>query len=191
MTNKIFSVATFILVAWLTVTLVTTSKQLTATEQLLSSKIDANHRRLAGRISALEESRKTSHVAVLAELEKQSAAPKSDPAELGKLKAEADKLRSQLGAETRLKGLKTAYRDVLETEFEKTVDAQRAAEKLLNTKKAIWKASTQHDNVKANLQGLMGPIDSLAARWKNGDTKGSVQPVFNVLNQTLATLGAL
>ncbi len=190
MTNKIFSVATFILVAWLTVTLVTTSKQLTATEQLLSKKIDTNQRTLAERIGVLEKNQKQAGQAVLAELEKQNAKPQTDPAQLNELKAQADKLRAQLAGETRLKELKAAYKQVLESELEKTKDGVKAAEKLLETKKAIWKASTQHEKVKANLQGLMGPIDSLAARWKSGDTQSSVQPVFNVLQQTLATLDA-
>jgi hypothetical protein len=190
MTTKIFSVATFILVAWLTVTLVTTSKQLTATEQLLSSKIDTSHQRLTDRINTLEQLYNVAQQTVPAPTPAQIPAPPQDTAELDALRAETDQLRAQLNNKTNLQDLKTAYRQVIETEFEKQVDATAAAEKLLSTKEAIWKASTLHESEKSNLQGLMAPIDILAAQWKRGDTQSTVKPVFDVLQQTLSSLDA-
>lgn len=194
MTNKIFSVATFILVAWLAVTLTTTSRQLTLTEQMLSNTIEVAYTNLADRIESLETTRQTADQVVLSQLEQLPSQqekvrhPDIDTTVLTELKEETSRLKAQLASETYLKELKTAYKHVIETEFEKDNDALSAADKLLATKEAIWKTSMQHEEVRDSLRGLMGPIDSLASKWKRGDTENTVKPVFNVLQQTIATL---
>jgi len=186
---KIFSVATFILVAWLTVNLVNTSNHLENAERQLNAKIDSTEQTLTSRISELEDTRKQDQEQMLTVLTEQVVSSgASNSGNSGDLKAEADSLREKLRRETHLKELKTAYRQVIETEFEKSIDASKAAEKILSTKEAIWKASMKHENVKDDLRGLMGPIDSLAAKWKRGETDNTVKPVFSVLQQTLATL---
>jgi hypothetical protein len=190
MINKIFSVATFILVAWLSVTLTSTSNKVVAIERSLSGKIDNNYQALRDRIGTLENDQQSGYEEVLASFKETSAKPAVDPQQLNALKAETGKLKAQIQQLGRLKDLKSAYRQVLEAELDKANDGTAAAEKLLATKGAIWKASTQHESVKGQLQGLMGPIDSLASKWKGGDTGGSVQPIYNVLKQTLATLDA-
>ncbi len=188
MTNKIFSVATFILVAWLAVTLVTTSNQVVAIERSLSGKIDSNYQLLKDRLGTLETEQQSGYQEVLASFKESNAKPKVDPQQLTNLKAETGKLKAQIKSLTHLKDLKGAYQQVLEAELDKANDGAAAAETLLGTKKAIWKTSTQHESVKAQLQGLMGPIDSVASKWKSGDTSSSVMPIYNVLKQTLATL---
>ncbi len=190
MTNKIFSIATFILVAWLSVTHLSTSNQIVALERSLSSKIGSNYNALKDRIGSLENEQQSGYREVLASFEQVNAKPAADPQQLTNLKAETAKLKEQIKGLSRFKDIRGAYQQVLEAEFDKTIDSTAAAEKLLGTKKAIWKTSTQHDAVKADLQGLMGPIDSLASQWKSGDATGSVQPIYNVLKQTLATLEA-
>lgn len=188
MTNKIFSVATFILVAWLAVTLVTTSNQVVAIERSLSGKIDSNYQMLKDRLGTLETEQQSGYQEVLASFEESNAKPTVDPQQLTNLTAQIGKLKAQIKSLTHLKDLKGAYEQVLEAELDKANNGAAAAEKLLGTKKAIWKTSTQHDSVKGQLQGLMGPIDSLAFKWKSGDTSRSVMPIYNVLQQTLATL---
>lgn len=188
MINKIFSVATFTLLAWLTVTLVTTSQQLSDKQLALSIKIESNHQTLASRISALEHDRENAHKAVIAKLDQQIPHPRADDADLTRLKSEIGSLQARLSEKGNLTPLKTAYIKILETEFEKKDNAVVAAEKLLGTKEAIWKASTQHVRMKEDLQGLMAPIDVLAAQWKRGETNGSVKPVFDILQASLASL---
>ena len=177
MTSKIFSVATFILVAWLSVTLTSTSNKVVAIERSLSGKIDNKYQALTDRIGTLEDDQQSAYQEVLASFKETSTTPTADPQQLSALKAETEKLKAQLYQQGHLKALKDAYRQVLEAELDKARDGTQAAEKLLGTKKAIWKASTEHEEVKGQLQGLMGPIDSLAAKWKRGDKSGSVQPV--------------
>lgn len=48
-----------------------------------------------------------------------------------------------------------------------------AAEIVLSTKGAIWKAGETFSDHKETLHGMMGPIDILAAQWKGGDKEGS------------------
>lgn len=190
MTSKIFSVATFIVVSWLAVTVISTSNRVNALETTMLNGLTANASALNARISSMEAKQSENHVNLATQMEAIASAPKQDPAETNALKAETAKLKQQLAKHTKLLELKKAYQVVIESELEKNSSPQDAAEKLLSTKGPIWKASTQHASVKTNLQGLMGPIDVLASKWKAGDTNGTVQPVFKVLKQTLATLGA-
>lgn len=190
MTSKIFSVATFIVVSWLAVSVISTSNRVNTLETTLLNGLAANATALNARISSMEATQSENHLTLATQMETIASAPKQDPAQTDALKAETEKLKQQLAKHTKLLELKKAYQVVIESELEKSSDPQAAAEKLLATKGPIWKASTQHEKVKTNLQGLMGPIDVLASKWKSGDTNGTVQPVFKVLKQTLATLGA-
>lgn len=187
MTNKIFSVATFFLVAWLTVTHVSTSNRLLLVEHSLSAAIDSNRVLLEKRITALESDQQKKYNAVLASIEKTPAPVTEDP-RIATMMAEKQALETQLQSQSKLQELKNAFHQVLESEVQKTDDAALAADTLLGTKKAIWHAGTQHQEVKAELQGLMVPIDALAFKWKSGNTAGSVRPVYNVLKQTIAAL---
>ena len=204
MTSKIFSVATFIVVSWLAVTVISTSNRVDALESTLLNGLTANASALDSRISSMEARQSVNHSNIVTQLEAIASAPAQTPAETSEqptetseqptenseLQAETARLQQELAAQTKLAELKTAYRSVIESELEKKSNPQEAAEKLLSTKGPIWKASTQHASVKTNLQALMTPIDVLASKWKSGDTNGTVQPVFKVLKQTLATLDA-
>ena len=193
MTSKIFSVATFIVVSWLAVTVITTSKRVNTLESTLLNGMAASSSAMNLRISSIESTQEKNHKAMLVQLEQIANTPApvaTQSPELTALKSETAKLKQQLTKANKFAELKQAYRDVIESELEKTTDAQQAAEKLLATKGVIWKTSTKHPNHKVSLQGLMAPIDVLAAKWKSGDTQGTVQPVFQVLKQTLATLDA-
>lgn len=218
MTSKIFSVATFIVVSWLAITVVTTAKRVNKLETSLLNGLTASVSAMNTRITAMETAQKKNHQSLLARLASQPVPapvvvhqPIANTADTNALKNEAEKLKreqiqsknqtEQLRGETEklkkeLEGytkfaeINKAYRDVIESEMEKDNDAEKAAEKLLSTKSAIWKASTQYPDLKESLQGLMAPIDITASRWKSGDTKGTVRPVFKVLKQTLATLDA-
>lgn len=190
MTSKIFSIATFIVVSWLAVTVISTSNRVSTLETSLLNGLTANATALNARISSMEASQSENHLNLATQMDAIANAPKQDPAEANALRAETSNLKEQLAKHTKLLELKKAYQTVIESELEKNTNPQDAAEKLLSTKGAIWKTSTQHEKVKTNLQGLMGPIDVVASKWKSGDTDSTVQPVFKVLKQTLATLGA-
>jgi len=62
---------------------------------------------------------------------------------------------------------------------------EKAAELLLSTKKAVWKASEKYPDSKDALRGLMAPIDILAGRWKRGDYKGDTKKIQKVLRDVL------
>lgn len=190
MTSKIFSVATFIVVSWLAVTVITTSKRVSTLETTILNGMAASSSAMNARISRMEGAQRKNHQAMLTQLEEVARTPVPAAADMSALKAETVKLKKALAKQAQFAELKKAYNDVIESELEKYASAPEAAAKLLATKGAIWKTSTKHDNVKDSLQGLMAPIDVLAARWKSGDTQGTVGPVFRVLKQTLATLGA-
>lgn len=197
MTSKIFSVATFIVVSWLAVTVISTSNRVNALEGTLLNGLTANASALDSRISSMEARQSANHSKIVTQLEAIASTPVQIPAESSEqpshnseLQAETARLQQELAAHSKLAELKIAYQSVIESELEKKSNPQEAAEKLLSTKGPIWKASTQHASVKTNLQALMIPIDVLASKWKSGDTNGTVQPVFKVLKQTLATLDA-
>lgn len=190
MTSKIFSVATFIVVSWLAVTVITTSKRVSTLETKILNGMAASSSAMNERISRMERAQRKNHQAMLTRLEEVARTPVPAAADMSALKAETAKLKKALVKQAQFAELKKAYNDVIESELEKYASAPEAAAKLLATKGVIWKTSTKHDNVKDSLQGLMAPIDVLAARWKSGDTQGTVGPVFRVLKQTLATLGA-
>lgn len=190
MTSKIFSMATFIVVSWLAVTVTTTSKRANTLEATLLNGMTDSASAMNARIAALEETQLSNHQLLLAELESRSTAPGGHVAQANNNGAEIESLQQQLASQTEFADLKQAYKAVIESELEKNLDPGKSAEKLLSTKDAIWKTSTLHPQVKDSLQGLMAPIDITAARWKSGDINGTVQPVFKVLKQTLATLDA-
>lgn len=194
MTSKIFSVATFIVVSWLAVTVITTSNRVNTLESTLLNGMAASSSAMNQRLSRMESAQYKNHQFLLTQLEVVTKAPAPAPAPVASnnsaLKAETEKLKQQLAKHTKFADLKKAYNDVIESELEKLTSAPEAAEKLLSTKGAIWKTSTRYPKVKESLQGLMGPIDVLAAKWKSGDTTRTVQPVFKVLKKTLATLDA-
>ncbi len=182
--------ATFIVVSWLAVTVTTTSKRANTLEATLLNGMTDSASAMNARIAALEETQSTNHQLLLSKLESRPAATGQHIELAHDSNAETEALRQQLASKAEFAELKQAYKAVIESELEKNSNPGMSAEKLLSTKDAIWETSTRYPQVKDSLQGLMAPIDVTAARWKSGDTNGTVQPVFKVLKQTLATLDA-
>ncbi|CAA6815190.1 MAG: Unknown protein [uncultured Thiotrichaceae bacterium] len=64
-----------------------------------------------------------------------------------------------------------------------------AAELVLSTKGAIWKAGDTFSDHKGTLHGMMGPIDVLAARWNGGDKEGSANDLISQIDDITNQLG--
>lgn len=198
MTSKIFSVATFIVVSWMAVTVITTSHHVRALESNVLNGMMATASAMDVRLSKLESAQRKNHLALLAKFEeitKPAAAaaipaPTASSAINNDLTTETRTPEQQLAIQAEFADLRKAYQDVIESEREKHSSLLDAAATLLSTKSAIWETSTKYPDVKTSLQELMAPIDSVAAQWQSGDINGTVQPVILVLKQTLAALDA-
>lgn len=191
MTSKIFSIASFLLLAWLASTVPATSAKIESLEYDLNVGLGNTSSVLDAKIASASDKQHANHELLLEEIRAIANQPAAAmPDNSSKHKEEVAKLKAQLAKINRYADLKLAYTQLLEAEAKKQDDAAQAAELLLATKGPIWKSSTKFPNLKDKLQGLMGPIDSLANKWKTGDTSGTSKPVFTAVKQSMATLDA-
>lgn len=179
MLTKILSTATLIIVAWLSVQMVRTQQALQVTQTNVQDSVVALR-------TELDESVKKSDslgADVLARMdvlsqEQVKLANSSNKGDPKKLKAK-DQIITRLNQEAQVRNVIATVLQADLLGHEKQGD--QAAELLLSTKSAIWKASEKWANSKDALRGLMAPIDILAGRWKRGDFTGNTKKIQAVL----------
>lgn len=111
--------------------------------------------------------------------------------ELKKTKEDIGKKNKEISDLKNLAVINGALRGVLQAEvYSMYRNSEAASSALLATKGPIYKFGTQHPAHKDALIGLMGPIDSLAASWKNGDHKKSSAAIRKVLQDVIKNLSA-
>ncbi len=206
MLSKILSTATLIVVAWLSMQILHIDHALDSTQASFNSEF-ATVRAELGRVSEQTQSLNGEITGVRTELigvSDQTQSLGDDVlARMDVLSAEQVKLAKSASNKidpkllkakdreiARLKqiaDLKTVYTTVLEADLMGYgKQGEKAAELLLTTKTAIWKASDKYPDKKDALRGLMATIDILAGRWKRGDFSSNAQKIQTVLKDVLS-----
>lgn len=193
--SKVLALTTFLLVVWLGATVNNSHQRISRLETQLSSSLQQNIGVLNQRINSIVEDGEARHEEMLEGLvalteiaESAASSGGASAGDLAALQGELDTLRGQAGKLQKSAELGGAHKTILVADLEKATDAAAAAEKLLATKEAIWKFSLEMPDHEGALQGLMGPIDGLAAQWQSGDTSAGVAELHTVLSAALASL---
>jgi len=182
---KIFSTATLIVVAWLSVQLLQTKQssdfaQANFQQTLAELRADLN--------SATEQNESLSSD-LLARMDELSAQQATFKASSNKGDPNAIKAKNQTITRMReTADLQVAYATVLEADLAANDKNGAEASKLLkSTKTAIWKTSDKWKKSKGALRDLMGPIDVLAGKWDRGDFSGNTKSIQKTLIDVLNT----
>lgn len=183
MLSKIFSTATLVILAWLSVQVLHTQRALDANQVSVDQALDS----LRKEHSDVAKQSKESSEDVVQRIEQISAAQVN----LVKTSKQADpKLledKNRIIAELRHRALlRDAIVKVLKANSLGTEkQGELAADILLSTKPSIWKLSGSMSQSKSALRGLMAPIDILAAKWKRKDYSGNSNLILSALEDVL------
>ncbi len=182
---KIFSTATLIVLAWLSVQMLQT-KQSMEIAQLNFQRALADVRAELNSASTQSESIGTD---LFARMDQFSAEQAEFKQSTNKVDPNLLKAKNQAIARMQEKAeLQNAYATVLRADlaaFDK--QGSQAAELLKSTKTVIWKTSDRWKKSKDSLRELMAPIDILAGKWNRGDYSGNTKSIQEVLVSALET----
>jgi len=191
---KIFSTATLIVLAWLSLQMLQAKQSNDVARENLQLSLDAAQENLQltladlrTEISGVSTQNETLGSDLISRMDRISD-------EQVKLKEPANRVdpdlleaknrtiaRMQEAAE-----LQNAYATVLKANLAANEKQGTQAAKLLtSTKKTIWKTSDKWTKNKGELRELMAPIDSLAGKWNRGDYSANTKSIQKTLVKVL------
>lgn len=89
----------------------------------------------------------------------------------------------------RMKVLKGVLGSLAKAESLKNSDVNQAAETLLSIKGPVWTSGDYFTSEQEALRSLMGPIDILAGQWRGGDKKQTIESIENTITGVLSRVG--
>lgn len=180
---KIFSTATLIVLAWLSVQMLQTKQSIDV------ALVNFNHALTDARaeLSDVSTQNDTMSVDIFERMDQFSAEQVTFKQSANKVDPNVLKAKNQTIERMRETAeLQTAYATVLKADLA-AFDKQgvQAATLLTSTKTTIWKTSGKWTQSKKALRELMAPIDVLAGKWKRGDYSSNSESIQKVLLKAL------
>lgn len=193
---KIFSTVTVVLIVWLTIQTADSRQRLASLEQSIESTnsvLRGQGDSVIAQIDQHQESILEQGVGFGSKLDEYISLQKENKQLGEQAKGQLDSAKKSLAAKTgqleatrSLALVKDSYTMALESELLfKSGNGKEAAEKLLATKKLIWKASDKFPSSKDALRKLMGPIDVVSSSWKQKKAKDGIVKIKNVLTEII------
>lgn len=184
---KIFSTATLIVLAWMSVQMLQTKQSLNMAQVNVQKALAEMRAELYEASASATKQNESMGVDLVERMDQLSAeqlelkesANKVDPSVV----EAKDKTIASLQETAELQN---ALATVLKADlaaFDKK--GTQAAELLKSTKEIIWKTSGKWSKSKDALRELMAPIDILASKWNSGDYSGDTKPIQKVLISAL------
>jgi len=180
---KIFSTATLIVLAWLSVQMLQTKQSMDV------ALVNFNHALADVRADLSDVSTQNDSMSmdIVERMDQFSAQQATFKQSANKVDPNALKAKNQAIERMRQTAeLQNAYATVLKAglaAYEK--QGTQAAKLLKSTKTTIWKTSDKWEKSKKELRELMAPIDILAGKWNRGDYTGNTHSIEKVLAKVL------
>ncbi|HHC74485.1 MAG TPA: hypothetical protein ENK78_05380 [Thiothrix sp.] len=173
MPYRIFSLATLLIVIWLSYTNVQNYQRLINLQQQLAQQTTQAAEQHVQIMAGLD-------IAVKAVAEQQAASE------------QVNQIQAAMNQQQQFMRLQQTYATLLTIELKRTQPEQLAAitEQIAQSKEVIWQAGDQYAAHKAVLQGLMQPIDEAVQKWQSGNLEHSIQTVYETLGNVLQELNA-
>ncbi|MGV6810434.1 MAG: hypothetical protein ACWA5U_11240 [bacterium] len=173
MPYRMFSLATLLIVIWLSYTNVQNYQHLMNLQQQLTQHTNQAAEQHSQIVAGLD-------IAVKAVAEQNAATE------------QVNQIQTAMNQQQQLMRLQQTYATLLMIELKRTQPEQLAAitEQITQSKDVIWQAGDQYAAHKAVLQGLMQPIDEAVQQWQSGNLEHSIRAVYEALGNVLQELNA-
>jgi len=187
---KIFSTATLIVLAWLSVQMLHSKQAMDVAQanfQHALADVRAEISRVSTELNSVSTENDSVSSEIFARMDQFSAEQQKFKSSAGKVDPKALKAKNEKIIHLREAAeLQSAYATVLKADLAaQEKQGVQAAKLLTSTKTAIWKTSDKWERNKEALRKLMAPIDILAGKWNRGDYSSNSKSIQKALLEVL------